>query len=99
MVVVLPYLSQRVVVPIRVQKARDVFRVCFVSTMERSSNPLTNRVKCVQSSPDRRFHYSAAPTSSKSYDDDGDILLQTISEEDAEYGGSFDDVRTLPSMS
>ena len=40
-----------------------------------------------------RFSYSAVSTGSGKHDeDDGGILLQAISVEDAEYGGSLDDV-------
>lgn len=41
-----------------------------------------------------RFSYSAVSTGAGKDDEEGDILLQSISVEDAEYGGSLDDVRT-----
>lgn len=40
----------------------------------------------------QRFSYSAVPAAAGGkHDDEGDILLQSISVEDAEYGGSLDD--------
>ena len=40
----------------------------------------------------RRFSYSAVSVGGEKHDDEGDILLRSISAEDAEYGGSLDDV-------